>query len=114
MSSNFSTKSYRPKAAPVFIPIPDDMKKTMHELEQKGHTCIMYNGIIQPKLTWCQKDICTTEEDHKKMIQRHEDQLALIKKLRNEGHKCLVVPESFPARVSWCNQAICVEVNKSK
>lgn len=107
--SNFSTKSVRPKSSPVFIPMPDDMKKLMHELEQKGHTCIMYCGIIEPKLTWCKKDVCTEKKDREAMFKRHEDQLALIKKLKKEGHTCVTTPDSFPARVSWCKQNVCTK-----
>jgi hypothetical protein len=109
MTDSFSTKSCRPKSTPVHIPMPEDMKKLMNELEKKGHTCIMYCGIIQPKLTWCQKDICTEKKDRDDMHKRQEEKLALIKRLKKEGHKCVIVRETYPVQVSWCKQNVCTE-----
>jgi hypothetical protein len=110
MTESFSTKSCRPLSSPkhIHIPMPDDMKKLMHELENKGHTCIMYCGLFQPKLTWCLKEVCTRKDDLDKMFKHHKEQLELLEKLKKEGHTCAMTPESMPAQVSWCKQDVCI------
>jgi hypothetical protein len=102
------TKSYCPASIVDPIPMPKEMQELYNSLKEKNHSCMMYNGYENPRLNWCEKNICDALIIREEMRKRNKEQLELHEQLIKNGHTCICVPEIYPARIEWCQQSTCI------